>query len=172
MNVYFVQFLRVPGEGMIKIDPSERVQTPVCPENVHQSAKAEKNNTFGVILEKCIATANRIDEREKKAPEIDGLSPTGAKNFQAGKDIATIERAERMLDALNEYQRKLASPDVTMRDISYLINQIQKQSDLLTPALETLSEGNALKNILNEILIISSVEIIKFNRGDYVNPKP
>jgi hypothetical protein len=42
-------------------------------------------------------------------------------------------------------------------------------NEILTSAVNSLSDGDELKNILNQVIITSSVEIIKFNRGDYVN---
>ena len=90
--------------------------------------------------------------------------------FLSGREISIVDRAERLLDTLDEYQEKLASPEFTLRDISPLIGEMEAGNEILTSAVNDLSHGDELKNILNQVIITSSVEIIKFNRGDYVTP--
>jgi hypothetical protein len=90
--------------------------------------------------------------------------------FLSRREISIVDRAEGLLDTLDEYQEKLANPEFTLRDISPLICEMEAGNEILTSAVNTLSDGEALKNILNQVIITSSVEIIKFNRGDYLNP--
>jgi len=45
---------------------------------------------------------------------------------------------------------------------------MEKKTAELIPTLESLPDGDKLKDILNQALVTSTVEIIKFNRGDYV----
>ena len=84
--------------------------------------------------------------------------------------MSIVDRAERLLDTLDEYQQKLASPKFTLRDISPLISKMAEGNENLVSAVNSLSDGVELKKVLNQLIITSSVEIIKFNRGDYVNP--
>jgi hypothetical protein len=84
--------------------------------------------------------------------------------------MSIIERTERLLDILDEYQKKLASPEFTLRDIAPLIDEMAVGNEHLASAANSLNEADEFKNILNQVIITSSVEIIKFNRGDYVNP--
>jgi hypothetical protein len=40
--------------------------------------------------------------------------------------------------------------------------------DTLTPLLDTLPEGDRLKDVLNRALVTAEIEIIRFRRGDYL----
>ena len=38
------------------------------------------------------------------------------------------------------------------------------------PVLKTIDEGDQLKQILNQTLVTTSLEVFKFYQGDYINP--
>jgi len=46
---------------------------------------------------------------------------------------------------------------------------MESEKETLTPVLNSLPPGDGLKDILNDALVNSEVEVIKFNRGDYVD---
>jgi len=46
---------------------------------------------------------------------------------------------------------------------------METEKETLAPVLNSLPPEDGLKDILNQALITSSLEVIKFNRGDYVN---
>jgi len=45
---------------------------------------------------------------------------------------------------------------------------MEKEKDVLAPLMDSLPQGDELKDILNNALVSATVETIKFNRGDYV----
>ena len=44
---------------------------------------------------------------------------------------------------------------------------MEMEKEGLTSALNSLPDGDGLKDVLNEVMITSSLEAAKFNRGDY-----
>ena len=48
-----------------------------------------------------------------------------------------------------------------------LIDRMEEHNKTLASILVTLPDGDALKDILNRVLITSVVEVEKFRRGDY-----
>jgi len=46
---------------------------------------------------------------------------------------------------------------------------METEQEALAPVLNSLPPGDGLKDILNDALVTSSLEVIKFNRGDYVD---
>jgi hypothetical protein len=45
---------------------------------------------------------------------------------------------------------------------------MEMENQELIPMMESLPDGDGLKDILNRLLVSSTVEVIKFNRGDYI----
>ena len=79
-----------------------------------------------------------------------------------------VEQTEQFLDLLEQYQSKLMDPQASLRDIHPLVESIQKEKDALAPLMDSLPDGDELKDVLKSALITSTVEMIKYNRGDYV----
>jgi hypothetical protein len=80
----------------------------------------------------------------------------------------TVERIDNLLNLLDNYRDKLADPQVTLRSIEPVINMIAKEKEQLSSVLESLSNEDELKDIVKRTLITASLEVIKFNRGDYI----
>lgn len=80
----------------------------------------------------------------------------------------TLERVENLLNLLENYRQQLKDPNVTLRTIEPIMNSIAAEKDQLSAKLDEIPNENRLKDILNQTLITASLEVIKFNRGDYV----
>ncbi|MGD9052517.1 MAG: hypothetical protein PVG17_11750, partial [Desulfobacterales bacterium] len=63
---------------------------------------------------------------------------------------------------------QLADPQVTLRQIEPLLNTIAKEKEQLSAVLNTMPDEDGLKDIVHRTLITTSLEVIKFNRGDYI----
>ena len=73
-----------------------------------------------------------------------------------------------LLNLMEEYQGKMENPTISLKQIQPLIEKMDSETGRLLPILETLPETSEMKDILNRALVASSVEVIKFNRGDYL----
>jgi hypothetical protein len=49
-----------------------------------------------------------------------------------------------------------------------MMNTIAREKDQLSGLLDSMPNDDGLKHILNQTLITASLEVIKFNRGDYI----
>ena len=101
------------------------------------------------------------------------LDPISAIRFNPlssqDKDI-TLDRIENLLNQLEKYRQQLRDPKVTLRTIEPILNTIASEKDQLSEKLDSISNEDGLKDILNQTLITASLEVIKFNRGDYITP--
>ncbi len=75
---------------------------------------------------------------------------------------------EKTLDLLEQYQKAMADPKVSLKEISPLVQSLSDETKSLTQWAEKLSSSDPLQKIIVEVGILSSVEVEKFNRGDYV----
>jgi hypothetical protein len=80
----------------------------------------------------------------------------------------TVERLDNLLDLLDQYRNQLADPKVTLRQIEPLLNTISKEKEQLSAVLNGMPDEDGLKDIVHRTLITTSLEVMKFNRGDYI----
>jgi uncharacterized protein YhaN len=99
------------------------------------------------------------------------MQPVSAIEFQPlspdNKRI-TIERLDHLLNLLDDYRKQLADAQVTLRRIEPLMNTIEKEKEQLSSVLDSLASEDGLKDIVNRTLITASLEVMKYNRGDYI----
>jgi hypothetical protein len=148
--------------------------TRVISEQVQKGAK-QKDAKFDEILQRTIESAGGL---RNVSPGVAGnqvaatQAATGIQNIQMGgvseeEQGPILERIEQLLDTLEDYQRNLGAPNTATGSLLPLIDRLEEHNKTLATILVTLPEGDALKDILNRVLITSVVEVEKFRRGDY-----
>jgi hypothetical protein len=152
----------------MKIDPSQELL------KTQYSGKASSNekpnaDEFSAMLKEAIDDdPSKNIEGSKKPQMINRAAKVQFNTLFAVKDDLLVERTEKFLNLLEEYQNKLMDSRASLRDVHPLIERLESEKDALVPILDSLPEGEGLKEVLNNALVTSSVEIFKFNRGDYV----
>ena len=152
----------------MKILPNDKILKTIHPAKTHNTAKPG-GQEFKTIFQKAVDNSTKIDTRTQIPPRINNTSGIQFNTIKPVENTSIIDRAERMLDILDNYQQELSDPNAPLRDIHPLIQEMEMENERLTPILDSLPGGDGLKDILNQILITSSVEVMKFNRGSYVN---
>ncbi len=99
---------------------------------------------------------------------ISSISPIQLDMLSPAQNGSIADRVENLLNMLDEYQQKLKDPHFSLKEIDPLVKQMEKEEENLAPILDSLVEDDGLKDILNQALVTSSLETIKFNRGDYI----
>ena len=83
-------------------------------------------------------------------------------------ETEVTQRVDSFLDLFDQYQQTLGDLNVNVKDITPLITRLEAETDRLLPVYNDLPDGDSLKDVLNDVLVTSSVEIMKFRRGDYL----
>ena len=134
-----------------------------------QKSETTPNADFKDILKESVENA---PENPSKIQPSTLMDPVSAIRFNAlapqDKKI-TVERIHNFLNLLDNYRQQLSDPHVTLRTLEPVMNTIAKEKDQLSGLLDSLPNEDGLKHILNQTLITASLEVIKFNRGDYIN---
>lgn len=152
----------------MEIDPNGKILTTVSPEKA-KGPKIPSHKAFGAIFKELMDDSKKADQGINTTQTLPEVRNIQLNPLQTGETNAVVDHAEKLLDTLDTYQRKLAGPEFTLRDIAPLVKEMETENEILASAIESLSGDDKLKNILNQIVIASSVEIIKFNRGDYIS---
>jgi hypothetical protein len=151
----------------MKINGSDEIIKNSFAENTIRR-KQDQNEDFKNVLK---ATVNRTAQHPQKTKSSPLTNPVSAIQFTPlspeNKRI-TVERVDNLLNLLDNYRDKLADPQVTLRSIEPVINMIAKEKEQLSSVLEFLPNEDGLKDIVNRTLITASLEVMKYNRGDYI----
>jgi hypothetical protein len=87
----------------------------------------------------------------------------------SGQVVPLVERIDQFVDLLDGYRQKLVDPRASLREIQPLLNDISAAKEKLVPEMDSLNDGNALKEVLKSSLVTATTEIMRFNRGDYID---
>ena len=135
-----------------------------------KSAREEPaaNDDFKKILK---ASVERTAQHSAKVQQPLSINPISAIRMQPlSPEIkhATVDRVEKLLNLLDIYRTQLSDPAMTLRKIEPAMNTIIKEKEQLSSVLDSLADDDGLKDIVNRTLITASLEVIKYNRGDYI----
>ena len=153
----------------MKVDANPEILGGGCAVKGNQRSETG-GSEFSAILEESLedmACTGDISSKDDQV-QVGGISRSQLDIF--GKaETSAVDQVENCLNILSDYQEKLGNPDVTLKELSPLVEQMTQEGERLTSILDSLAENDSLKGIANETLVLSSLESIKFNRGDY-NP--
>ncbi len=152
----------------MKINPNDGILRNVYIEKPNKTEKSQ-GERFEATLEGLMNPSRKVTVEEKIA-NIDRLSDVQTNPFVHERKGSIVRQTERLLDTLEQYQQMLENLKFTLKDISHFVDEITAENKALFSVVDSLCDGDELKAILNQALITSVVEVIKFNRGDYVKP--
>jgi hypothetical protein len=137
------------------------------PHKTHQQPQSTAG-TFDEFLEKALTPQSGQVASTGALPPLESLSSL---NFAVPSRVdrtQTVNHIDEFLSIIESYQKQMADPKASLKDAYPFVQQMEKKTAELIPTLESLPEADKLKDILNRVLVASTVEVIKFNRGDYV----
>jgi hypothetical protein len=151
----------------MKIENNANIQKSLYPDKTNKNEKPQGID-FKAFLKNEVEKSSNVIAGNQKMPSISGISPIQQNMLSSAQNGSIIDRVESLLSILDEYQQKLKDPHFSLKEIDPLVKQMEKEKENLAPALNSLGEDDGLKDILNQALVTSSLETIKFNRGDYI----
>jgi len=151
----------------MKIEHNENIQKCLYP-GVNSKNDKTQGADFNAVLKNEVEKSSNVISQNQKMPSMSNISPIQPNMLSPTQNSSIIERTENLLNILDEYQEKLRDPDISLKEIDPIIKQMEKEKENLTPVLDSIVEDDGLKDVLNQVLVTSSLETIKFNRGDYV----
>ena len=164
----------------MKIQDDKNIKQILNPEPHKKSGSTSANfkNILSEIQSKTEGSPEkkplRIDRLEKPAPNLQ--SAGALDRLQAGSFTASLETAqgsnakkvEQLLDLLEAYSEGLSDPKKNLRKLSPLVKLLEREQNNLEELGKNLADGDALQDILKQAVILSQVEVSRFNRGDYL----
>lgn len=156
----------------MKINPNSDVlkATQTQPQQKPVGTGADQ---FGSILKQTLDQAAAGQSAGQPAAPVDALHHLGHMTgiqfdpIPAAQPAKVLTRTETLLNTLEAYQQKLNDPSVSLKEIAGLVQEMESQNKTLTADLASLPAGDGLEELLNEALSASSIQVMRFNRGDF-----
>ena len=134
--------------------------TPKPPE-----AKPTGEANFAQQLKEAIAA----DTSGAAAPQaISSLPQLAAIDPLTEVNRTPTEALDMVLSRLDNYREALAQPNMTLKDISTMVQTLEGDSQRLQSLAQSLPDSSPLKPVMEEAAALAYTESFKFNRGDYV----
>jgi len=137
---------------------------PNKPQRSEQTSSADFKNILKASVEKSVRHGTQITP----PPSINPISAVRFNPESLRDKASAIKRVDDLINLLDDYRKQLADPAITLRSIEPVMKKITKEKDQLSMLLDSLPNEDGLKDIVNRALITASLEVIKFNRGDYI----
>lgn len=124
---------------------------------------------FDDILQSTIERESTAEAKAVTPLSIASISRIQFAPIFPGDTMAIVDKVESLLESFEAYQKGLGDPKRSLKDLHPLVIRIERETEALSPLLDTLPQDGEIKDLLNRILIHSTVEIAKFRRGDYIS---
>jgi hypothetical protein len=79
-----------------------------------------------------------------------------------------LEAMDRWIDTIEHYQQAIADPEIPLKRVEPLVQSLSKEAAQLNVLSERLPLTDPLRQVVTEAEVISSLEVGKFYRGDYL----
>ncbi len=126
----------------------------------------ETADAFGSVLSSALEKAEAAEE----GTQAMGLEEISAPVFKL-EPLASIVtgKTDKLLGMLETYAGQLENPEVSLRKIAPVLEEINSKADALLKDARFLGEDNSgLKDIATQTVVTARTEYLKFQRGDYL----
>jgi hypothetical protein len=154
----------------MKINDTSHIQ-PKQPGLKSRSDTADPKVDFNAILKESVGKAGEASTASKAAAVDHPFANIPIQPMTlpiTDQTVPLVDRIDRFLDLLDDYRQNLEDSRASLRAIQPLLDDIVAAKDSLALEIDGLKDGSVLKEVLNDSLVTAATEIMRFNRGDYV----
>jgi hypothetical protein len=154
-------------------------QTPTVPTADKVPKVKQNENEEGATFKGLLEKASQVGGPEESTPSrTKAVDPQAALNEMAGiarsrAVLATgteeiTDRIQAVLDRLDDYQQRLADPQISLKEMMPVVSALERQINDLKWSEDKPPIPADLARIASEVAVTAQVEVSKFYRGDYV----
>jgi hypothetical protein len=151
----------------MKISGNNEITKSIYPDKSQRSEQSSDTD-FKNILKESVEKSVRHATQVESPVSLNALSAVRFNPESEQDKASAIKRVDSFINLLDDYRKQLADPTITLRSIEPVMKTIIKEKDQLSSLLDSLPDEEGLKDIVNRTLITASLEVIKYNRGDYI----
>ena len=150
---------------MVTIDPDKPIQ-PIAGTKADSGQSKTQEGAFDAVFQQAIERKTVKPAKTESTAFVSEIRPV---QFTVSQSSASMvaDRVERLIDTMADYQSKLIENGATLKDMHGLVQQMASQSESLAAISDSIEQTDGLKSIVNQSLMMSSMEIAKYNGGFY-----
>ena len=116
-------------------------------------------------------TALESSDETEGTSQVSGLQELAAPRFEPKTPSAIVTgKTDQLLEQMDDYAAQLENPDVTLKSIAPVIEQMNTQArDLIKETQYLAGQDDALKDIATRTAVAAQTEYVRFQRGDYLS---
>jgi ribosome-binding ATPase YchF (GTP1/OBG family) len=80
-----------------------------------------------------------------------------------------MDNLDNILSKWEKYADQLNSPQSSLKDAYAGLEEISRAVEDMKEKVDPDKHGAQIRNVLNELDVMTTTEMIKFNRGDYLS---
>ncbi len=154
---------------MLTIDPDKPIGKLTAPKTTPAPNKTEKEGFDAIFRETLVAPPLPIAVTEATTLTATVLPAP----FAGAPDRSTpmmVDRLQRLIDTMEAYQQRLMAGDATLKEVQPLVERLEKHSRPLSAFSEAAQHPEDLVIMVNQALMLASMEVARFNSGHYNDP--
>jgi hypothetical protein len=151
----------------MKIYSNDQILKNLYPET-NNKTRPNAGKEFGAVLKETVENTKKAEPATQQMKLLNPLSGVHLTPRSVQDKTVTIERIEKMIDLLDQYRQMLADPKISLKNMDPVVMEMAREKEKMATALDSMQDGEELKNILNQTLVTATLEISKFYRGDYI----
>ena len=135
------------------------------------NAKVSKNKASDAFENAFSKALDKTEPPETAQTATTGLREIASKDlkFLNSSDIV-LDRTETLLEMLDSYSAKLEDPNISLKHIAPVLEEINNSAGSLLKSAQLLTgDTEELKTIANRTIATAQTEYLKFQRGDYLS---
>lgn len=152
--------------GMITIDGDKPIGKLDRANRVSNHPKAGIG-TFDKVLQAAVASPAVRQSDLQPAPMIANIRPAQFDTQSRFPADRVVDRVTRLIDTLDAYRQQLSEKGVALKELQAFVADMTSQSEALQSLSEAVEQEDDLRAIVDQSLMLSSVEIARFNGGHY-----
>jgi hypothetical protein len=152
--------------GMNTIDGDKPVGKPARADRVSNRPKAGIGS-FDKVFQAVVASPAVRQPDLQPSAMVATIRPAQFETKGGFSADRVVERVSRLIDTLDVYRQQLSEKGVSMKDLQAFVADMRSQNEALQSLSGKIDPGDDLHAIVDQSLMLSSMEIARFNGGHY-----
>jgi hypothetical protein len=133
-----------------------------------KTEKSQGSDAFGNALSKALDNTEAPEMESSPASALQEIASMGL-SIKSHSDIIST-KTDDLLQMLDAYSSKLEDPNVSLKSIAPVLEQIRANAGNLEKEAKSLTDADTLiKQIATQTVLTAQTEYFKFQRGDYLS---
>lgn len=153
---------------MAAIDPDKTI--PSITEfklTEHRTETPRNQNAFNAIFRQAIDSKETNCNDAESTPFISEIRPAQFTSEPERSTSMIVDQIQQLIGTMEIYQRKLADNQETLKDIQPLMDKMTAYSKKLAAVSKAGEMEDELQTIVDQSLMLSSIEISRYHNGLY-----